>query len=181
MNNAIDSRTIALAALFTAASLILSFVQIPIFPAAPWLMYDPSGIVCLIAALAFGPKLGASVAIISWLPRVFLDPFGAPMGMLSTCLLIVPAALVYLKGKRTRRASLAGMALGAALSIVLSCAMNLLVTPLYTAISIEQVAGMILPILLPFNALKMLINIAAGQALLAPCMNVLKAQGAVRP
>ena len=59
--------------------------------------------------------------------------------------------------------------------------MNLLVTPLYTAISIEQVAGMILPILLPFNALKMLINIAAGQALLAPCMNVLKAQGAVRP
>lgn len=181
MNNAIDSRTIALAALFTAASLILSFVQIPIFPAAPWLMYDPSGIVCLIAALAFGPKLGASVAIISWLPRVFLDPFGAPMGMLSTCLFIVPAALVYFKGKRTRRASLAGMALGAALSIVLSCAMNLLVTPLYTAISIEQVAGMILPILLPFNALKMLINIAAGQALLAPCMNVLKAQGAVRP
>lgn len=181
MNNAIDSRTIALAALFTAASLILSFVQIPIFPAAPWLMYDPSGIVCLIAALAFGPKLGASVAIISWLPRVFLDPFGAPMGMLSTCLFVVPAALVYLKGKRTRRASLAGMALGAALSIVLSCAMNLLVTPLYTAINIEQVAGMILPILLPFNALKMLINIAAGQALLAPCMNVLKAQGAVRP
>lgn len=181
MNNAIDSRTIALAALFTAASLIVSFVQIPIFPAAPWLMYDPSGIVCLIAALAFGPKLGASVAIISWLPRVFLDPFGAPMGMLSTCLFVVPTALVYLKGKRTRRASLAGMALGAALSIVLSCAMNLLVTPLYTAISIEQVAGMILPILLPFNALKMLINIASGQALLAPCMNVLKAQGAVRP
>ena len=41
MNNAIDSKKIALAALFTAASLILSFVQIPIFPAAPWLMYDP--------------------------------------------------------------------------------------------------------------------------------------------
>ncbi len=75
MNNAIDTRKIALAALFTAASLILSLVQIPIFPIAPWLMYDPSGIVCLIAALAFGPKLGAAVAIISWLPRVFLDPF----------------------------------------------------------------------------------------------------------
>lgn len=84
---------------FTAASLILSFVQIPIFPAAPWLMYDPSGIACLIAALAFGPKLGAAVAIISWMPRVFLDPFGAPMGMLSTCAFVIPAAIMYAKGR----------------------------------------------------------------------------------
>ena len=173
MDNTIDTRRIALAALFTAASLILSFIQVPIFPAAPWLMYDPSGIVCLIAALAFGPKLGAAVAIISWVPRVFLDPFGAPMGMLSTCAFIVPAALVYAKGHHSRPASLAGMVLGAALSVVLACAMNLVVTPLYTAVSVADVAAMIIPILLPFNVLKMAINIVAGQALLKPCMNVL--------
>ena len=178
MNNAMNSKRIALTALFTAASLILSFVQIPIFPIAPWLMFDPSGITCLIAALAFGPKLGAAVAIISWLPRVFLDPFGAPMGMLSTCALIIPAALVYRKGGRSRKASLAGMVLGAAVSVVLSCAMNLVVTPLYTAISMADVAAMIIPVLLPFNVLKMLISIVAGQVLLTPCMNVLKAQGA---
>lgn len=173
MNNAVNTRKIALAALFTAASLILSFIQIPIFPAAPWLMYDPSGIVCLIAALAFGPKLGAAVAIISWLPRVFLDPFGAPMGMLSTCAFIIPTALVYAKAKRSRMASIAGMIAGAILSVALSCAMNLVVTPLYTAVSMADVAAMIIPILLPFNALKMVINIVAGQVLLAPCMNVL--------
>lgn len=176
MNNAIDTRKIALAALFTAASLILSLVQIPIFPVAPWLMYDPSGIACLIAALAFGPKLGAAVAIISWLPRVFLDPFGAPMGMLSTCAFIVPAAIIYLKGGRCRKASVAGMVVGAALSIVVSCAMNLVVTPLYTAIAVEDVAAMIVPVLLPFNTLKMIINVTAGQVLIAPCMNVLKAR-----
>lgn len=174
MNNAIDTRRIALTALFAAASLILSFIQIPIFPAAPWLMYDPSGIACLIAALAFGPKLGAAVAVISWLPRVFLDPFGAPMGMLSTCALVVPAALVYARG-RSRAASVAGMVAGAVLSIVLACAMNLVVTPLYTAVSVADVAAMIIPILLPFNALKMAINVVAGQVLLAPCMNVLTA------
>ena len=173
MNNAVNTRKIALTALFTAASLILSFIQIPIFPAAPWLMYDPSGIVCLIAALAFGPKLSAAVAVISWLPRAFLDPFGAPMGMLSTCAFIIPAALVYAKAKRTRAASIAGMVAGAALSIALACAMNLVVTPLYTAVSVADVAAMIIPILLPFNALKMAINVVAGQVLLAPCMNVL--------
>lgn len=176
----VNTKKLALAALFTAASLILSFIQIPIFPAAPWLMYDPSGIVCLIAALAFGPKLGSAVAIISWLPRVFLDPFGAPMGMVSTCTLIIPAALVYARS-RTRAASIAGMVAGAVLSVAVACALNLVVTPLYTAVTMMDVVAMILPILLPFNALKMAINVVAGQVLLAPCMNVLADQVAETP
>lgn len=178
--NTVNTKKLALAALFTAASLILSFIQIPIFPAAPWLMYDPSGIVCLIAALAFGPKLGAAVAIISWLPRVFLDPFGAPMGMVSTCALIIPAALIYARS-RTRAASIAGMIAGAVLSVAVTCALNLVVTPLYTAVTMMDVVAMILPILLPFNALKMAINVVAGQVLLAPCMNVLAGQVAENP
>ena len=178
--NTVNTKKLALAALFTAASLILSFIQIPIFPAAPWLMYDPSGIVCLIAALAFGPKLGAAVAIISWLPRVFLDPFGAPMGMVSTCALIIPAALIYARS-RTRTASIAGMIAGAVLSVAVTCALNLVVTPLYTAVTMMDVVAMILPILLPFNALKMAINVIAGQVLLAPCMNVLAGQVAENP
>lgn len=189
MNSTIDTKKIALAGLFTAASLVLSFVQIPIFPAAPYLMYDPSGIVCLVAALVFGPRMGAAVAIISWLPRLFLDPFGAPMGMISTCSLVIPAALIYRAGtpgsagtprsagtpSRTR--ALAGMVCGAILSVVLSCAMNLVVTPLYTAVSVADVAAMIIPILIPFNTLKMAINVAAGQVLLKPCLNVLQASG----
>ncbi len=179
MNSSIDTRRIAIAALFTAASLVLSFIQIPIFPAAPWLMYDPSGIVCLIASFAFGPALGAGVAIISWLPRVFLDPFGAPMGMVSTCSFIIPAALIWAKS-RTRAASVAGMAAGAVLSIALTVALNLVVTPLYTAVTIADVAAMIVPILIPFNALKMAINIAAGQALLAPAMAALGADRSAR-
>lgn len=175
---AANTQRIAQTALFAAASLVLSFIQIPIFPAAPWLMYDPSGIVCLLAALAFGPKLGAAVAIVSWLPRIFIDPIGAPMGIISTCAFVIPAAALYRRGAteaaRTSSArALAGMLVGATLSTLLACALNLVVTPLYTAISIEQVAAMILPILLPFNALKMAINIVAGTVLLKPCMNAL--------
>ncbi len=172
MNRTVNVKKIAIAALFTAASLILSFIQIPLFPAAPWLMYDPSGIVCLIAALAFGPKLGAAVAIISWLPRVFIDPFGAPMGMVSTCALIIPAAFAYGR-RRTRGAALVGMIAGALLSIAVTCVLNLVVTPLYTAVTLMDVVAMIVPILVPFNALKMALNVVAGQVLLTPCMNAL--------
>ena len=78
MHNRIDSKRIALTALFTAASLMASFIQIPIFPAAPWLMYDPSGIICLIAGMAFGPKLGCAVAVISWLRASCSTPSGRP-------------------------------------------------------------------------------------------------------
>lgn len=176
MNTSINTKNIALAALFTAASLLLSFIQIPIFPAAPWLMYDPSGIVCLIAALAFGPKLGAAVAIISWLPRVFLDPFGAPMGMASTCAFVIPAALIYIRGHRSRAASVTGTVTGAVVSVAVACVLNLFVTPLYTAVSMMDVVAMIVPILIPFNVLKMVINTVAGQVLLAPCMNALKVE-----
>lgn len=177
MNSTIDTKRIAIAALFTAASLVLSFIQIPIFPAAPFLMYDPSGIVCLIAALAFGPQLGAAVSIISWLPRLFLDPFGVPMGILNTLALILPAAIIYQRSGRTRVGSITGMLAGAVLAVVVSCAMNLVITPLYSGMTVAQVAAMIVPILLPFNALKMVIHVVAGQVLLAPCMNVLTSRG----
>ncbi len=117
--------------------------------------------------LAFGPKLGAAVAIISWVPRVFLDPFGAPMGMLSTCAFIIPAALIYARS-RTRTSSLAGMVAGAALSIVVACVANLFVTPLYAGVTMQDVVYMIVPILLPFNTLKMVINASLPARLLAP-------------
>ena len=177
MNNAISTRKLALAGLFCAAALVASFIELPIFPAAPWLKYDPSGVVCLIAALAFGPKMGTAVAVISWLPKVFLDPFGMLMGVLNTCAFVVPAAVLYMRGHRSRAASVAGMLVGAALAVAVSCAANLVVTPLYTAVSMSDVAAMILPVLLPFNLLKMVVNVVAGQALLAPCMGVLAGEG----
>ena len=66
------------------------------------------------------------------------------------------------------------MLVGAILSIAVTCVLNLFVTPLYTAVSMMDVVAMIVPILIPFNALKMAINVVAGQVLLAPCMNALK-------
>ncbi|MCH3943991.1 MAG: ECF transporter S component [Atopobiaceae bacterium] len=151
------TRRIALSALFCAASMVASFVQIPIFPAAPYLMYDPSGIVCLVASFAFGPATGALVSVLSWVPHLVMDPWGGLMGIVSTLTLVVPAGLVYQRAC-DRRGAAVGMALGFACSLVACIAGNLVVTPLYTAVSVADVAAMIVPILLPFNALKLAIN-----------------------
>ena len=162
---------LALAALMCAASLLLSFIQIPIFPAAPWLMYDPSGIICLFAGLMLGPQTGVLVAVLSWLPRIFFDPFGTPMGIISTCTFLLPATMMY--QKTHQRASFTrGLLLGSILSIVAACALNLVVTPFYAHIPLEEVAAMIVPILLPFNFLKMLVNFLLAQLVFTPTVHV---------
>lgn len=152
-----STRRIAMYALFVALAMAASLIELPIFPAAPWLKYDPSGIVCLVAGFAFGPYAAAIVSILGFLPHVFTSPWGALMGMLVALAISVPASLVY-RRKRTRRGAMTGMALGMVIALVVALISNLLVTPLYAHMTVAQVAAMIVPILLPFNLLKFAIH-----------------------
>ncbi len=47
-----STRRIAVYALFVALSMAVSFIEFPLIPGVPWLKYDPSGIVCLVAGFA---------------------------------------------------------------------------------------------------------------------------------
>nr|WP_236028038.1 ECF transporter S component [Bifidobacterium pongonis] len=152
-----STRRIAMYALFVALAMAASLIELPIFPAAPWLKYDPSGIVCLVAGFAFGPYAAAIVSILGFMPHVFTSPWGALMGMLVALAISVPASLVY-RRNRTRGGAMRGMALGMAIALVVALISNLLVTPLYAHMTMAQVAAMILPILLPFNLLKFAIH-----------------------
>ena len=152
-----STRRIAMYALFVALAMAASLIELPIFPVAPWLKYDPSGIVCLIAGFAFGPYAAAIVSVLGFLPHVFTSPWGALMGVLVALAISVPASLVY-RRKRTRGGAMAGMALGMAIALVVALVSNLLVTPLYAHMTVAQVAAMIVPILLPFNLLKFAIH-----------------------
>ncbi len=148
---------IAIAALFTAIAIVMSYLEIPIFPAAPYLKYDPSGVVCMIAGFAFGPYLAAIISILMWIPHLFGNPIGALMGMIATLSYTLPAALLY-KNTQTKKRAIIGMSVGGVISICLSLLANLIFTPLYTPIAVADVIALIIPILLPFNLLKVLIN-----------------------
>lgn len=153
-----STRRIALSALFTALALVLSFVEFPIFPAAPYLKYDPSGIVCLVAGLAFGPRVGTVVAVLPWLIRIFaVEPFGSIMGMACALAMTLPAALVYRRW-HTRKGALVGLVVSAVVTLVVAILGNLLITPLYSGMSIETVAALMVPVLIPFNLIKIAIN-----------------------
>lgn len=154
-----STRRIATTALLCALAFVLTFVEVPIFPPAPWLMYDPSGIVAFVAALIYGPATGTVVAVLPWVLKTLFsfNPWGHLMAILAGVALCVPAALIARRLGGARGLAL-GMAVGGVVSLAACILGNIVVTPLYTAVSTADVVAMIVPILLPFNLLKIVLN-----------------------
>lgn len=158
--NGWSTKRIAVTALFCAVAAICTlFIQFPIFPAAPWLMYDPSGIVALVAGFAFGPAVAAVVSILPYLVHLGTSGgfYGMIMAMFATFALSVPAALIY-RSHTTRGGALAGMIVGGIVCLAVCILTNLVITPLYAGMPVDAVAAMIVPILLPFNLIKIVVN-----------------------
>lgn len=167
-----STKRIAVYALFVALSMVLSFVEVPIFPAAPFLKYDPSGIVMLIVGFAYGPAAAAIVSVLGFVPHLFTNPWGALMAILVALALSVPAAFIY-RRKRTRAGAVIGMLVGAALAVVVAIFGNLVITPIYTGWPVSEVAALIVPALLPFNILKMAIHGVVTFLIYRPISNLL--------
>lgn len=152
-----DTKRIATCSIFVALSIVTSFIEIPIFPAAPFLKYDPSGIFCLLAALQFSTSTGAIVVLLPWIFRIFTDPAGAIMSLFMGLCGVLVCGNVYSKLKSNKKLFLS-LFLAALASILAAMVANLIVTPLYTGVSVDTVAKMLIPIILPFNLIKFSIN-----------------------
>lgn len=158
--NGWSTKRIAVTALFCALAAICTlFIQFPLLPAAPWLMYDPSGIVALVAGFAFGPAVAAVVSILPYLVHLGTSGgfYGMIMAMLATFALAVPAALVY-RRNTTRKGSIIGMVVGAVICLVATIVANIFITPLYSGMPVDAVIALIVPVLIPFNVIKIAVN-----------------------
>ena len=169
-----DVRELVTLAIFCAMGMALSFIQIPIFPPAPYLQYDPSGIVTLSVALMFGPAAGLVVQVISWLPKLIMSPLGTLLTLGAMTGMVLVVGLIY-KKMHNIRGAVVSLVVGAVVFIALAIAMNFVITPIYTpGVTVEAVAGMVLPILLPFNIIKCAINVAATLLIYKPVSNLIK-------
>ncbi|NMA53695.1 MAG: ECF transporter S component [Bifidobacterium sp.] len=167
-----STRRIAVYALFVALSMAVSFIEFPLIPGVPWLKYDPSGIVCLVAGFAYGPAAAVLVSVLGFVPHVFADPWGSLMAIAVALAMSVPAALVY-RRLRTRRGALIGIIAGAVVAVAVAIIGNLLVTPIYADMTVEQVAAMIVPALLPFNLAKLAVHGVVTFLIYKPISNLL--------
>lgn len=154
-----DTRQLVVMALMCAISVLLSFVEFAIFPAAAWLKYDASFVPAMICGFAYGAGPGMAVGLISVVLHALMSGnfWGAVMNALVVCGYVIPAALVY-KRMRTWTGAIIGLVLSFVAAIALAIVGNLLVTPIYAGMPMEAVADMIVPILLPFNIMKAALN-----------------------
>ena len=167
-------RELVTLAIFSALGMALSFIQIPIFPPAPYLQYDPSGIVTLTVALMYGPAAGIMVQLVSWIPKLIMSPLGS----LLTFVAMIGAVLVVgcrYKKFHNLKGAIVAIVVGSVIVTALAIAMNFVITPIYTpGVTVEAVASMVVPILLPFNIIKCVINGVVTGLLYKPVSNLVK-------
>ena len=167
-----STKRIAMYALFVALSMAVSFVEFPIVPGVEWLKYDPSGIVSLVAGFAYGPAAAVIVSVLGFLPHLFTNPWGTLMAVLVALALSVPSALIYRRNK-TRKGAVIGIIVGAIAALAMAIVGNIIVTPFYAHMTTAQVVALIVPALLPFNALKFTIHGVVTFLIYKPISNLL--------
>lgn len=167
-------RELVTLAIFSALGMALSFIQIPIFPPAPYLQYDPSGIVTLTVALMYGPAAGIMVQLVSWIPKLIMSPLGSLLTFVAMIGAVLIVGLIYKKFHNLKGAIVA-IVVGSVVFTAIAIAMNFVITPIYTpGVTVEAVAGMVVPILLPFNIIKCVINGVVTGLLYKPVSNLVK-------
>ena len=154
-----STRQLVTMALMCAISALFSFVQTPLIPGLTFLTYDPSLMPAMVCGFAFGPGagfvVGALAAVIHGL--VLGEWVGSMMNIVATLCFVVPAAFVY-RRVHTFKGAVAGLALGSAAAVAGAIVANLTIGVWFWYGSVDAIAPMILPALVPFNLVKTILN-----------------------
>ena len=173
-------KMVLLAMLTAVAFLLVASVRIPV---VLFLNYEPKDVVIAIGGFLLGPMASLVVSlIVSLLEMVTISstgPIGAVMNFLSTCSFACTAAVIY-KRKRTLGGAVLGLTAGSVVMVAVMLLWNYLITPLYmTGTSRSDIAAMLIPVFLPFNALKAGFNTALTLLLYKPLVGALRKTGLV--
>lgn len=158
-SNIWSTRQLVTMALMCAIGVLLSFVEFPLLPGVTWLKFDASNMPAMVAGFAYGPAGGIAVGIVTAVIHGLLmaDFTGALMNILVVTCFVLPAALIY-KRKRSFGWAILGLVLSTIAGVAAAVVGNLILTPAWLGVPLDAVIAMIIPILIPFNLLKGLLN-----------------------
>ena len=175
MAKRLDVKRLVILAMFTA----LSFVVVCLIriPAVAFLKYEPKDVIITVGGFILGPLASLIISfVVALLEMVTISEtgiIGAVMNFLSSCCFACIASLVY-KYRRTLSGAILGLLLGSVVTVGVMILWNWLITPLYMGVSREQVVGMLVPIFLPFNAVKVGLKTALTVCLYKPLVSALR-------
>lgn len=154
-----STRQLVTMALLCAIGVLLSFIEFPLIPGVTWLKYDASAMPAMVCGFAFGMGGGLAVGIAGAIIHGLLmaDFSGAVMNILVVIGFVAPAALIYQK-RRTFPRAIVGLTTSVICAVLMAILGNLIITPAWLGVPIDAVVAMIVPILIPFNLIKGVIN-----------------------
>ncbi|MBQ7547759.1 MAG: ECF transporter S component [Clostridia bacterium] len=176
-----NTKTLAVCAMLVAIAYALvaasHFLLPPLLPAAAWLKYDPKDVILAIGGLLLGPVPALLVTIVTSVLEMLTFSgtgwIGLVMNVVASSAFILPGALLY-KYRRNLNAAVIGLLSGAVLMTVLMLLWNAFLTPLYMGAPREAVIAMLVPVFLPFNAIKGGLNAAITLLLYKPLTRALR-------
>ena len=173
-------KKISALAIFSALSYLSLYVfRIP--GIGGFLTFDIKDTIVCLAAMIFGPFSGAAVSLLVALIEMVTvsgtGPWGFLMNFLSTAAFAFSASAVYMyipKLKKTMKGAISGLLVAIFASTIVMLVLNIFVTPVYLGVPRDAVFEMLVPLLLPFNFLKYVLNAALVLVLYKPIKEVLR-------
>jgi len=128
-----------------------------------FLSFDLKDAVMTIGAMFFGPAYGFAMSlIVSTIELATISStglYGYIMNILSSVVFVCLGSFIYTR-HRSMLSAILGMITAVIAMTVVMLAANLLITPFYMNVTVEEVRALILPLLLPFNLTKAVFNAA---------------------
>lgn len=168
-------------AVLAAISVVLVLViHLPILPGAPFLEYDPADIPILIGTFLFGPLAGLLLTVVVSVVQgltvsASAGIIGIVMHIFATGIMVLFCGNIY-KAAHSIKGALAGLVCGVIAMTASMLLWNYLITPLYMGVPRDVVAGMLVPVFLPFNLIKAGINAVVTFAVYKPISKLYKKQ-----
>lgn len=176
-----STKKLVTVAAFSAFAYVVSFFSIPV---AGFLSFELKDCIIAIAGFIYGPFAAFCCALLSAFAEFIsfskTGIIGCAMNLVSSSAFACTAAFVY-KYRRDIKGAVIGLSISCVVLTVVMLAWNYILTPLYTGAPREVVVGMLLPVLLPFNLAKGIVNASATILLYKPVVNVLRQVKLVAP
>ena len=173
------TRKLTTMAMLAALSIILvAVVHFPLFPAAPWMEYDPADIPIFICTFLYGPMAGLGLTLaVSILQGITVSAssgiIGIVMHFLATGSFAVLAGCIYQK-YHSRGGALGAIVSGVIMMTAVMAICNLIFTPIFMGAPMEQVLELLVPVIIPFNLVKAGINGAITYLVYKPIARLVK-------
>ena len=163
MERSSQLRKLTTMGMMAAVSIILVYcVHLPIFAAAPFLEYDPADIPIFICTFLYGPLSGFILTVIVSFIQGFTVSaqsgiIGVMMHIFATGFFTIVAGNMY-KNHRNKKSAVKALVVGSIIMVLMMCIWNIVFTPIFMGTPRDVVMAMIVPIIIPFNAIKAGVN-----------------------